>query len=310
MENLAAGPWLGPLEAAAGDGLSGATAIAAQAAAAMAILAEAAPAADQAALVAQCVAAGKELLAGQPTMAALLNLLNAVVRAARTTEEVPAARQAAAQAARAFAGSLEEHQLLIARLGGALLCRECTVLTHSYSSLVVDALLRAHESGRAPRVICTESRPRCEGTALARRLHAAGLATTLVLDSAVFDALGEADVILLGADSLALPGVYNKVGTAGLAWAASVRGTPCYVLASTGKLWPAELGVPPRIGEHAAAEVWPDAPEGVRVINRYFDVTPWSAVSGVVTEQGLLSAEGVVRMIQDARVDEALLGIV
>jgi translation initiation factor 2B subunit (eIF-2B alpha/beta/delta family) len=243
-------------------------------------------------------------------MAALVNLLNAVVKAARGADELPAARRAAAQTARAFVQGLEEQHVLIARLGGALLRRDSTVLTHSYSSLVVGALLRAHESGRAPRVICTESRPRCEGTALARRLHTAGLATTLVLDSAVFDALGEADLVLLGADSLALPGVYNKVGTAGLAWAASVRGTPCYVLAGTGKLWPAELGVPPHILEHAAAEVWPDAPEGVRVINRYFDVTPWSALSGVVSEQGLLSAEGVVRMIQDVRVDEALLGIV
>lgn len=310
MDTLAAGPWLGPLEAAAGDGLSGATAIAAQAAAAMAMLAEGAPAADQAELLGQCIAAGRELHAGQPTMAALLNLLDAVVKAVRTAEQVPAARLAAAQAARAFVLSQEEHQGLISRLGGALLRRECTVLTHSYSSVVVGALLRAHESGRAPRVICTESRPRCEGIALARRLHAAGLATTLVLDSAAFDALGEADLVLLGADSLALPGVYNKVGTAGLAWAAAVRGTPCYVLTSTAKLWPAALGVPPHILEHAAAEVWPDAPEGVRVINRYFDVTPWSAVSGVVTEQGLLSAEGAVRMIQEARVDEALRDIV
>jgi ribose 1,5-bisphosphate isomerase len=146
--------------------------------------------------------------------------------------------------------------------------------------------------------------------ALARRLNAAGLTTTLVLDSAVFGALGEADLVLLGADSLALPGVYNKVGSAGLAWAASERGIPCYVLAGTGKLWPAQLGVPPHILEHAVAEVWPDAPEGVRVVNRYFDVTAWSAVSGVVSEQGLLSAEGVVRMIQDEQVDEDLQRIV
>ncbi len=72
----------------------------------------------------------------------------------------------------------------------------------------------------------------------------------------------------------------------------------------------ADVGVPPHIAEHSPGEICPDAPEGILVVNRYFDVTPWSALGGVVSEQGVLSGDGVVRLIQDMRVSGALLDIV
>jgi len=39
--------------------------------------------------------------------------------------------------------------------------------------------------------------------------------------------------------------------------------------------------------DRPAAEVWPDAPPGVAIWNRYFEATPLSFFAGVVTEAGL-----------------------
>ncbi len=66
----------------------------------------------------------------------------------------------------------------------------------------------------------------------------------------------------------------------------------------------------PRLIEHDAREVWPDAPQGVRVLNRYFDVTPWSALSGVITEHGLVSPDGIMRLIESIDVSPELLELV
>ena len=97
-------------------------------------------------------------------------------------------------------------------------------------------------------------------------------------------AAGEVDAVLTGADRIAANGdVANKVGTYGLAVAASHHGTPLYVVAPTSTLDPrAATGADIPIEERDPAEVSARFPAR----NPAFDVTPAALVGAIVTEVG------------------------
>ena len=120
------------------------------------------------------------------------------------------------------------------------------------------------------RAILCESRPLCEGVALAEAWAAAGVRCTVVTDAQAGLFVGRADLVLVGADAVgegegegkevggtgggggasAAPGplvAVNKVGTRLLALAAAAEGVPVAVLADSSKLAPA-LALPGVVG--------------------------------------------------------------
>jgi translation initiation factor 2B subunit (eIF-2B alpha/beta/delta family) len=99
--------------------------------------------------------------------------------------------------------------------------------------------------------------------------------------------VGEADLVLLGADSIGDAGIVNKIGSTLLAREARARGVPVIVTADRTKLLPP--GFPqPLADDRPADEVW-RAPAGVRVWNRYFELLGAEDVSLIVTDEGDLS---------------------
>jgi len=105
---------------------------------------------------------------------------------------------------------------------------------------------------------------------------------------------GEIDVVVVGADRIAANGdVANKVGTYSVAVLARHHGIPFYVAAPTstidlsvadGSGIPIEERSPEEVTHIAGYRV---APEGVRVINPAFDVTPAELVTAIITEVGI-----------------------
>ena len=101
-----------------------------------------------------------------------------------------------------------------------------------------DSVRRALESlprGRRPtEVLALESRPGGEGGAFARDLRRSGVRTHVVSDLAGRRAVGEADLVLLGADAVYADGsVIHKVGTRPLALAARRAGVAVVVVVGT-----------------------------------------------------------------------------
>jgi methylthioribose-1-phosphate isomerase len=106
---------------------------------------------------------------------------------------------------------------------------------------------------------------------------------------------GEVDLVIVGADRIAANGdSANKIGTYTLAVLAQRHGLPFYVAApiSTFDVSIADGSAIP-IEERPEEEVtgyrgsrW--APEGVRVRNPAFDVTPAGLITAIVTERGVV----------------------
>jgi methylthioribose-1-phosphate isomerase len=162
-----------------------------------------------------------------------------------------------------------------------------------------------HEAGQTPHVLVPETRPLLQGSRLtAWELTQAGVPCTVLADGMIASRLRLGDVacVIVGADRIAANGdVANKIGTYGLALAARAHGIPFYVAAPSSTIdraTPEGSGIP--IEQRAAGEVtgWRGtrtAPEGVRVWNPAFDVTPAELVTAIITDRGILAPTEIAR---------------
>jgi translation initiation factor 2B subunit (eIF-2B alpha/beta/delta family) len=171
------------------------------------------------------------------------------------------------------------------------------VLTYSHSTAVRLALWRAMAEGRYFQVVCSESRPMDEGVAIAEFLAERGVPVYLVVDAGLFDWLGVADRILVGADAVLHAGIVNKIGTEPLLQAAQRLGVPAYVLADSTKWLADPLARFWRVRQESPAEITAMRHPNLVIHNRYFDMAPLPLLAGVVWEGGITPSAAVRRRI-------------
>jgi methylthioribose-1-phosphate isomerase len=251
----------------------------------------------------------RRLLAStRPTAVNLFAALERMERRFRATADgaPEAIEEALVAEADAIAGEDLAACRRIGRFGAPLLSGgERAVLTHCNAGALATAgygtalgIIRAAvESGKAVRVLASETRPFLQGARLtAWELQRDGIAVELITDNMAghFLSRGGVEAVVVGADRIAANGdVANKIGTYTLAVLALENGIPFYVAAPTTTI---DLGCPEGsaipIEEREAAEVLSFAGHAVApagVPGRYvaFDVTPWRYVSAIVTDQGI-----------------------
>jgi translation initiation factor eIF-2B subunit delta len=161
-----------------------------------------------------------------------------------------------------------------------------TVLTHDYSSTVLEAIESAARDGAHLDVYVTEARPRYLGRKTARVL--AGIdrvETRLLVDSAAGHFLPECDRVVIGMDCIVGDTLYNRVGTYPLAATAADTDVPVTVVGSSAKIidgggfaFENELRSP--------SEVMREPAEGFTVENPAYDATPTRLLDTVVTDEG------------------------
>jgi methylthioribose-1-phosphate isomerase len=285
----------------------GAPAIGATAGFGMALAAHTSSAADRAALLRDLQRAADVLLAARPTAVNLAWAVKRVLRRTEATTTIEELREALLAEAQAIA---DEDVAINKRLGtfGATLVPEgATILHHCNTGALatvdygtaLGVVRAAHEQGKGIHVLVDETRPRLQGARLTTwELQQAGIPFTLIADNAAghFLRTGQVDVVLVGADRVAANGdVANKIGTYKLGVVAKENGVPFYACVPTSTV---DLSLPTGdeipIEERGAEEVTgltflgqPVAPEGVRVANPAFDITPHRYVTGIVTENGV-----------------------
>jgi methylthioribose-1-phosphate isomerase len=189
--------------------------------------------------------------------------------------------------------------------GATLVPDSARILTHCNAGALATAgygtalgvVRAAAEQGKKIAVLADETRPFLQGARLtAWELVKDGIDTTVITDNmaGTMMRLGNVDLVVVGADRIAANGdVANKVGTYGVAVLAKEHGIPFYVAApiSTVDLATADgSGIP--IEERPDKEVTHVGssqltPQGARIRNPAFDVTPSKYVTAIITEQGI-----------------------
>jgi translation initiation factor 2B subunit (eIF-2B alpha/beta/delta family) len=287
------------------DNTSGAAELGARAAETLMVLAENAHASSTPHLTAYLSAGAYALIEAQPTMAPIFNLANQALLSMDGLGEAGEIGKAVSVSCRNFISRLKSSGEEIGKIAAGLIRDGDSVMTHSYSSTVLKALLMAKAAGKRFDVACTESRPMLEGVELARKLGLEGIKVRLVVDAAAFSFLPEVQMVLVGADSLSPQGVVNKIGTSGLALAAVASKVHIYALCGFEKFLPS--GYPLRLKEpRNPVEVLTEAIDNVLAINYYFDLTPLEHLSGVVTEEGLMMPDELKGRLEGLRVHRSL----
>jgi len=226
----------------------------------------------------------------QPSMAPMLNLANLIYLAA---EQDAHPLRNLRKAVEKFRRQRQQATPRIAQLFAARIRRHRTVLTYSYSSTVLAALIAAarparNGAGHLERVILSESRPLYEGRFLAERLAEKGIAVTLLIDAALREQMAAADAVVVGADTVLERAYVNRLGTRPLQEQARISRKPFFVLADTAKFLPPALAPFHRIEEKPPQEVWRDPPARVTVINRYFEAIPFERHVTLLCERGVM----------------------
>jgi ribose 1,5-bisphosphate isomerase len=247
-----------------------------------------------------------DILTGtRPTAVSLPNAVRYVMRALDSFESVEAARDAVLSRAAEFVDHSEHAVERIAEIGARHISDGDVLLTHCNSEAALGCILEAHRQGKEIEVYATEVRPRGQGLITIRTLNDAGIRTNYIIDSAVRYFINDVDLVIVGADAIAVNGaVVNKIGTAQIAHAADEARTNVIVAAETYKFAPRTiLGEKIEIEERDPGEVLPreeaERLPFVRVRNPAFDVTPAEYIDLIVTERGAIPPELAYLVIRD-----------
>jgi methylthioribose-1-phosphate isomerase len=182
---------------------------------------------------------------------------------------------------------------------------EASILTHCNAGALATAgygtalgvIRGAVAAGRKVRVLADETRPFLQGARLtAWELVKDGIDTTVITDNMAGAMMrtGQVDLVVVGADRIAANGdTANKIGTYSVAVLAKEHGLPFYVAAPWSTI---DLNTPdgdaipieernPREVTHVGNNQL--APDGARVRNPSFDVTPGKYITAIITERGI-----------------------
>jgi len=287
--------------------IRGAPAIGAAAAFGLALAAQASRASTRESLLRELDAAEQILRATRPTAVNLMWALDRVMRAARSANlDAHGLRDCVVAEAQCIAEEDIAVNRAMAQNGAALINDGDSILTHCNTGplatvdvgTALGCIIEAHQQGKRIHVFVDETRPRLQGARLtAWELTHAGVPMTLIADNAsgYYMRHGRIQKCFVGSDRVAANGdAANKIGTYKAAVVAHENGIPFYAVMPTstidlnlanGDLIPIE--------ERDAREVThiedvPIAPEGVRVGNPAFDVTPHQYITALVTERGVV----------------------
>ena len=164
----------------------------------------------------------------------------------------------------------------------------------------------AVEQGKKIQVYADETRPVLQGCRLTSwELMQDNIPVTLITDNTAGAILhkGEINLAIVGTDRTVANGdVANKIGTYSLAVLCKENGVPFYVAAPlssidfsmpTGDLIPIEERGAEEVTHVFGCRI---APEGVKVRNIAFDVTPAKYITGIITEKGVFRPEDLHKL--------------
>ena len=171
------------------------------------------------------------------------------------------------------------------------------VMTYCFAETIVGMMLKeARNQGKDIRLFCPETRPYFQGARLTASVgYDMGFDVTLITDGmpACVMKNEKIDIFTTAADVICCDGhVVNKVGTYNTAIAAKYHGIPYYVSGTPDQGHPTvdtvkiEMRDPDLVLEAMGT---PTANRNVKGYYPAFDITPPELVTGVVTDQGVLS---------------------
>ncbi|MDD2889085.1 MAG: hypothetical protein PHE49_00400 [bacterium] len=214
----------------------------------------------------------KKLKSAKPEMAPIMNTVNEVIKIIKNSKNVKIRNEKIKKMI--STSDIDWNALL--KNASRVMKGKNVVLTYSYSSTVIEVLIRLRRTGRI--IFVPESRPVNEGRNTAIKLKKAGLKIKFITDAGISKFIKDVDVVLLGADSFSRESVINKIGTLAIALLAREYKIPCYVICGKNKFSNISLNETAKNPK----EIWDI--KGIEVKNFYFEKIPVKYFTGIITD--------------------------
>ena len=244
------------------------------------------------------------LIETRPTAINLKWGLDKIMLVANQGNDVSEIKETVIEHAKQLAADDIKINMDMGKKGSELFDNNDTILTHCNAGALATVaygtalgVIRAtRESGKNVKVITTETRPVQQGSRLtAFELKHDGFDVSLIPDTAVGYSManGLVNKVVVGADRILRTGhVFNKIGTYQVAIMAKQHGIPFYVAAPLSSFDMENNPKDVKIEHRKPTEVTGEgdrrtAPDGIRVINPAFDITPPELITGIITEAGV-----------------------
>jgi len=211
-------------------------------------------------------------------------------------KDVKSAAKAVMELSNQYVKLLEDSKKEIVKHGVELCKHADVVFTHCHSSTAEAIIIGINEDHKI-KSINTETRPLYQGRITSKNLIKACVKTVMIVDSAAAyfiadDSFLPVNVVFLGADQISVTGdALNKIGSFSMGLSAYFASKPLYVVTPSLKLDLSTIYNPIKIELRKDAEVWPDAPKELDIINPAFDIVPRQFITGFITEFGLVKPE-------------------
>ena len=177
-------------------------------------------------------------------------------------------------------------------------CNAGALATAGYGT-ALGVIRAATEQGEKIHVYVDETRPVLQGARLtAWELKKEKIPATLICDNMAGFLMQQNKIskVIVGADRIVANGdTANKIGTYSLAVLAKSHGIPFYVAAPISTFdFSLKTGASIPIEERNGCEITHfkgsrSAPQGMKVYNPAFDITPGKLISAIITEKGILT---------------------
>ena len=245
--------------------------------------------------------AGATIKHQRPTAVNLFWGVDRVLNKARNVQgNIEQVKAAVIREAQKIANEDAKQNRAIGENGSMLIKDGDTILTHCNAGelatveygTALGVIRAAWKQGKEIKVIADETRPLLQGARLtAYELMRDGIPVTLITDNMAGWIMhrGLVNKVIVGADRIVQDAIVNKIGTFSVAVLAHEHGIPFYVAApkSTFDLQHKASDViieernPEEVTHIASVQI---APDGVRVMNPAFDITPLKYVSAIISE--------------------------
>ncbi|MFB6179203.1 MAG: translation initiation factor eIF-2B, partial [Halorientalis sp.] len=223
-----------------------------------------------------------------PSHASLQNAMREIVDAVADAEakSVDEAQAVLGETIDDVIDTIEQGKSRAAEHGKDLFEDGMTILTHDYSSTVLEAIEGVAREGTHLTVYVTEARPRYLGRKTARVLSGIDRVDThLVVDSAAGHFLETCDRVVTGMSCIVEDTLYNRIGTYPIAATAADLDVPMSVIGSGAKIVEGGFAFENEI--RSPSEVIREPAEGFAVENPAYDATPTRLLDSVVTDEGV-----------------------
>lgn len=291
------------------DNVSGASELSRKAASSFVLFASESPASSREGYFQDLLKLGSELIFAQPQMTSIFNMVNSILYSVEQVLPTLTVSELAGftrQKAEEFIGNSLNAIQLIAENGERLIAQDSKVLTFSASGSILAILKKAKEAGKDFEVVVCESRPMFEGRLLARFLGNAKIPVTLITDASMGVFARQADLFLVGADSISEASFVNKVGTFYLCLLSREHHIPLYVACERSKFISSRWRLSPCAGGDPGEVLDSELPN-VRAENPYYEEIPLSFCRQVITNEGLFSPSDLPQYIRKTRLCQSLM---